>query len=70
MLCGFKSLTLDLEYVFHVGALSELCPHVQPAPVHSILQCAAGKYNLLPLFLLQINSEIPFRLFPFFFLLS
>lgn len=67
MVCGFKSPTLDLEYVFHAGAQSELCAHVQAAPVHSLLQCAAGKYNLLPLFLLKINSEIPFSFFPVFF---
>lgn len=28
--CGFKSLTLDLEYVFHVRALSELHAQAQP----------------------------------------
>lgn len=67
VVCGFKSLTSDLEYVFHVGALSELCAQVQPAPVHSLLQCAACKYNLLPLFLLRIKSEIPFPFFAFFF---
>lgn len=64
VMCGFKSPTLDSEYVFHVHALSELCARAQPAPVHSLPRCAVCKCNLLLLFLLKIHSEIPF---PFFF---
>lgn len=40
---GFKSLTLDSEYVFHVRALSELCARAQPAPAHSFIRCAVCK---------------------------
>lgn len=66
VMCGFKSRTLDLGYVFHVRALSELHAQAQPAPVHSFLRCAVCKCNLIATVSSQNSFWNTFSLFSFF----